>query len=155
MQPLNSSVSPKTIENRSRDHRVIKAVLMTSTTNVLDTDGTPIAASQSRVDNVEHIPLTTLPPGDYEVHVERPNISDTAPSGGYALAWHSTVPWWSQSASRFRVSVRRIENTLIIRVINSKSPLPYLPAQQGNRHLHSRSNGGRRDFSVRTTHYVC
>jgi hypothetical protein len=60
---------------------------------VLYRNGFEIAASRSLVDNVEHISLTGLQPGGYELHVERLTVADSGYSEEYALAWHANGSW--------------------------------------------------------------
>jgi RNA polymerase sigma-70 factor (ECF subfamily) len=60
---------------------------------VLYADGVEIAASRSMVDNVEHISLTSLQPGHYELHVERLPVMSSGNSEKYAIAWYSDGSW--------------------------------------------------------------
>jgi subtilisin family serine protease len=62
---------------------------------VLFCNGIKVAASQSRVDNVEHISLTGLTPGMYELHVERLPVPNSGNSEEYATAWFSDGTWKS------------------------------------------------------------
>jgi RNA polymerase sigma-70 factor (ECF subfamily) len=62
---------------------------------VLFCNGVEVAASRSKVDNVEHISLTRLMPGRYELHVERLPVSKSGNSEEYAIAWYSDGRWGS------------------------------------------------------------
>ena len=55
---------------------------------VLYRDGVEVAASRSVVDNIEHIALTNLVPGEYELHVERLPVTDSGDSEEFAIAWY-------------------------------------------------------------------
>jgi len=60
---------------------------------VLYCNGVTVAQSLSALDTVQHLHVTGLAPGAYELKVERlfvPNSSGTEP---YGLAWYSGVPW--------------------------------------------------------------
>lgn len=56
-------------------------------------DGVVVAESRSTVDTIEHLHLTALPPGAYELQVERLDVPNSGDSEPYALAWHSTSAW--------------------------------------------------------------
>lgn len=56
---------------------------------VLLRDSQPIAQSRSSVDNVEHLHVTDLQPGDYQLQVVRRNVPNSGSGETYALAWHS------------------------------------------------------------------
>tara|TARA_Y100001934_G_scaffold278688_1_gene380522 strand:- start:4239 stop:5819 length:1581 start_codon:yes stop_codon:yes gene_type:complete len=78
---------------------------------VLLRDGIPIHASRSTVDNVEHIHLNHLQPGQYELQVERLPVANSGPGEAYALAWHSTAPWIDENR---RIEIARSTNTVQI-----------------------------------------
>ncbi|MCS7465782.1 S8 family serine peptidase [Stieleria sp. ICT_E10.1] len=56
---------------------------------VLLRDSVPVARSESTVDNVEHLHVTNLQPGRYELQVLRRDVANSGPGETYALAWHS------------------------------------------------------------------
>ncbi|WP_182866192.1 S8 family peptidase [Rhodopirellula sp. JC639] len=56
---------------------------------VLLRDSVPVARSESTVDNVEHLHLTNLQPGRYELQVIRRVVPNSGNGETYALAWHS------------------------------------------------------------------
>ncbi len=60
---------------------------------VLYYQGNEIAASRSIVDNVEHISLTGLEPGVYQLHLERLAEPNSGDSEDYAIAWYSNGSW--------------------------------------------------------------
>ncbi len=60
---------------------------------VLYYEGDEIAASRSIVDNVEHISLTGLEPGVYQLHIERLAEPNSGDSEDYAIAWYSNGSW--------------------------------------------------------------
>jgi hypothetical protein len=60
---------------------------------VLFRNGAVIAESRSAVDTVQHLHLTDLAPGAYELHVERLFVTNSGNSEPYGLAWNSSVPW--------------------------------------------------------------
>jgi hypothetical protein len=45
------------------------------------------------VDTVEHLHLTGLAPGAYELHVERLAVPNSGSGETYGLAWYSSVLW--------------------------------------------------------------
>ena len=56
-------------------------------------NGVLLAQSRSAVDTVEHVHLTGLTPGAYELRVERLSVPNSGASEDYGLAWHSNAPW--------------------------------------------------------------
>jgi hypothetical protein len=60
---------------------------------VLFRNGVPIAESRSTLDTIQHLHLTDLSPGAYELHVERLFVTNSGNSEPYGLAWISSVPW--------------------------------------------------------------
>ena len=60
---------------------------------VLYRDGLVVAQSRSTVDTIEHLHLTDLVPGAYELKVERLAVLNSGDSEPYGLAWHSTGLW--------------------------------------------------------------
>jgi hypothetical protein len=60
---------------------------------VLYCDGKEIAVSRSAVDNVEHISLVGLEPGEYELHIERLAAANSGEGEGYAVGWYSDGVW--------------------------------------------------------------
>jgi hypothetical protein len=60
---------------------------------VLFCNGAAIAESRSTVDTVQHLHLTGLSPGAYELHVERLFVTNSGNSEPYGLAWNSSEPW--------------------------------------------------------------
>ncbi len=60
---------------------------------ILYRDGVEVIRSESMVDNVEHLHVSNLPDGDYELHVVRRDVLNSGSGEEYALAWHSTTPW--------------------------------------------------------------
>jgi hypothetical protein len=60
---------------------------------VLYRNGTIVAQSCSTVDTIEHLHLTGLPPGAYQLNVERLNVLNSGNSEPYGLAWFSSVAW--------------------------------------------------------------
>ena len=62
---------------------------------VLYRDGVIVAQSRSTVDTVEHLHLTGLPAGTYQLNVERLNVPGSGESEPYGLAWYSSVAWTS------------------------------------------------------------
>jgi hypothetical protein len=54
-------------------------------------DGTPVAASVSTVDNVEHLYFTVTDPGLYTVRVARLDVAGSGTSEEFALAWAGTA----------------------------------------------------------------
>ncbi|MHC4500262.1 MAG: S8 family serine peptidase, partial [Planctomycetota bacterium] len=60
---------------------------------VLYRNGIEIATSRSTVDNIEHISLTGLQLGQYELHVERLTVPNSGDSEEYAIAWYSDGLW--------------------------------------------------------------
>lgn len=61
-------------------------------------NGTNVAESRSKVDTVQHLHLTNLPPGAYELQVQRFFVANSGDSEPYGLAWYSNVPWTNQAA---------------------------------------------------------
>jgi hypothetical protein len=68
---------------------------------VLYRNGTEIACSRSQVDNVEHISLTNLEPGEYELQVQRLPVTNSGNSEEYAIAWYSDGEWNSPILADF------------------------------------------------------
>jgi hypothetical protein len=68
---------------------------------VLYRNGTEIAGSRSQVDNVEHISLTDLQPGEYELHVQRLTVTNSGNSEEYGIAWYSDGEWSSPILADF------------------------------------------------------
>ena len=63
---------------------------------VLYRNNVEIASSCSIVDNIEHISLTGLQPGEYELHVQRlTTVTNSGNSEEYAIAWYSDGLWIS------------------------------------------------------------
>ena len=60
---------------------------------VLFRNGVVVAESRSVVDTIEHLHLTGLTPGAYELHVERLSVPNSGNSETYGLAWYSSVLW--------------------------------------------------------------
>ena len=60
---------------------------------VLFRDGAIVAQSRSTVDTIEHLHLTGLPPGSYQLNVERLNVPNSGNNESYGLAWYSSVGW--------------------------------------------------------------
>jgi hypothetical protein len=60
---------------------------------VLFCNGVAVAESRSVIDTVEHLHLTGLAQGAYELHVERLSVPNSGNSETYGLAWYSSVPW--------------------------------------------------------------
>ena len=56
-------------------------------------DGVVIAQSRSIVDNVEHISITSLGPGEYQLQVARLAVSNSGSGEPFALAWHADGIW--------------------------------------------------------------
>lgn len=63
-------------------------------------DGELVAQSRSMNDNTEHLRLTNLEPGHYQLVVERKLILDSGEGEEYGLAWFSTGTW-AHEAIRF------------------------------------------------------
>ena len=60
---------------------------------VLFRNGVAVAQSRSVLDTIEHLHLTGLAPGAYELHVERLAVPNSGKSETYGLAWYSSVSW--------------------------------------------------------------
>ena len=60
---------------------------------VLYCNGVVVAQSRSTVDTIEHLHLTGLTPGAYQLNVERLNVPGSGNSEPYGLAWYSSVAW--------------------------------------------------------------
>ena len=60
---------------------------------VLYCNGVAIAQSVSALDTIQHLHLTGLSPGAYELKVERLFVPNSGGSEPYGLAWYSSVPW--------------------------------------------------------------
>ncbi|QEG01064.1 Thermophilic serine proteinase precursor [Stieleria maiorica] len=86
---------------------------------VLLRDSVPVARSESTVDNVEHLHLTNLQPGRYELQVIRRDVPNSGNDETYALAWHSDASFTQppkvtsvdlgQSPSRSQVTELTVE----------------------------------------------
>jgi hypothetical protein len=60
---------------------------------VLYCNGTNVAESISKVDTVQHLHVTNVPPGAYELQVQRLAVPNSGESESYGLAWYSNQPW--------------------------------------------------------------
>jgi hypothetical protein len=60
---------------------------------VLFRDGVAVAESRSAVDTIQHLHLTGLAPGAYELQVERLSVPNSGNEENYGLAWYSSVLW--------------------------------------------------------------
>ena len=60
---------------------------------VLYRNGAVVAQSRSTLDTIEHMHLTGLAPGAYQLNVERLNVPNSGNSEPFGLAWYSTVAW--------------------------------------------------------------
>jgi hypothetical protein len=60
---------------------------------VLYCNETVVAQSISAIDTIQHLHLTNLTAGVYQLNVERQYVSTAGNSESYGLAWHSSVPW--------------------------------------------------------------
>ena len=56
-------------------------------------NGAVVAQSISAIDTIQHLHLTNLPSGVYQLNVERQYVSTAGDSEPYGLAWYSSVPW--------------------------------------------------------------
>ena len=56
-------------------------------------DGVAVAQSISAVDTIQHLHLTNLTPGAYQLSVQRVFVQNATATEPYGLAWYSTVPW--------------------------------------------------------------
>jgi hypothetical protein len=56
-------------------------------------NGVQVAESISAIDTIQHLHLTNLTPGSYQLNVERLFVPNSANSEPYGLAWYSSVPW--------------------------------------------------------------
>jgi hypothetical protein len=63
---------------------------------VLYRDGIVVAQSRSKVDTIEHLHLTGLAPGAYQLNVERLNVPGSGQSEPYGVAWYSSAVWTNQ-----------------------------------------------------------
>jgi hypothetical protein len=62
-------------------------------TLVLFRNGVQVAESISAIDTIQHLHLTNLTPGAYQLNVERLSVPNAGASEPYGLAWYSSVPW--------------------------------------------------------------
>jgi hypothetical protein len=60
---------------------------------VLYRNGTVVAQSISAIDTIQHLHLTNLTAGVYQLNVERPYVSTAGNSEPYGVAWYSSAPW--------------------------------------------------------------
>jgi hypothetical protein len=60
---------------------------------VLYRNGVVVAQSRSAIDTIEHLHLTGLTPGAYQLNVERLTVPNSGGSEPYGLAWYSTGTW--------------------------------------------------------------
>ncbi|MGO8701733.1 MAG: S8 family peptidase [Limisphaerales bacterium] len=60
---------------------------------VLYYNGTAMAQSISAIDTIQHLHLTNLTAGVYQLNVERQYVPTAGKSEPYGLAWDSSVPW--------------------------------------------------------------
>jgi hypothetical protein len=56
-------------------------------------NGVLVAQSVSVIDAIQHLHLENLPPGAYQLNVERVYVPTAGNSETYGLAWYSSVPW--------------------------------------------------------------
>jgi hypothetical protein len=62
-------------------------------TLALYNNGVAVTSSQSSVDNVQHLHLTGLKPGAYELKVQHQPVLNSSGNEPYGLAWYSSVAW--------------------------------------------------------------
>jgi hypothetical protein len=60
---------------------------------VLYSNGVVAAQSISSIDTIQHLHLTNLTAGIYQLNVERQYVPTAGNSEPYGLAWYSSVPW--------------------------------------------------------------
>jgi hypothetical protein len=60
---------------------------------VLFRDGVQVAESISAIDTIQHLHLTNLTAGAYQLNVEHLFVPNSSISEPYGLAWYSSVPW--------------------------------------------------------------
>jgi hypothetical protein len=69
----------------------------TDAQNILDLvlycNGVAVAQSISALDTIQHLHLTNLTPGAYELSVQRLFVPNSGNSEAYGLAWYSSVLW--------------------------------------------------------------
>lgn len=56
-------------------------------------DGVQVAESISPVDTIQHLHLTNLTPGAYQLNVQRISVQNATATEPYGLAWYSGVTW--------------------------------------------------------------
>jgi hypothetical protein len=60
---------------------------------ILYKNGVQVAESISQVDTIQHLHLTNLTPGAYQLNVQRVFVQNATASEPYGLAWYSSVTW--------------------------------------------------------------